>query len=125
MRTRLIAPFDAVVVRGDLSQSLGSPVQRGDVLFEVAPLDGYRIILEIDERNISDTSIGQRGHLTLSALPRQPLPLIVERLTPVATAEESLTPWNFSSLRRSWRSCLALGSTVGALGTALDSWVNR
>jgi hypothetical protein len=57
------------------------------VLFEVAPLDGYRIILEVDERNIADTAVGQRGHLTLSALPGQPLPLIVERLTPVAIAE--------------------------------------
>ncbi len=88
LRTRLIAPFDGIVVRGDLSQSLGSPISRGDVLFEVAQLDGYRIILEVDERNISDIAVGQRGHLTLSALPRQPLPLVVERLTPVAIAED-------------------------------------
>ena len=31
---------------------------------------------------------GQRGRLTLSALPGQPLPLGVERVTPVATAED-------------------------------------
>lgn len=88
LRTRLVAPFDGIVVRGDLSQSLGSPIERGDVLFEVAPLDGYRIILEVDERNISDVAVGQLGRLTLSALPRKPLPLVVERLTPVATAED-------------------------------------
>ena len=34
-RTRIEAPFDGVVIRGDLSQSLGSPVQRGDVLLTV------------------------------------------------------------------------------------------
>ncbi len=88
LRTRLVAPFDGIVVRGDLSQSMGSPVERGDVLFEVAPLDGFRIILEVDERDISDAAVGQRGHLTLSALPGKPLPLVVERVTPVATAED-------------------------------------
>ena len=88
LRTRLFVPFDGVVVRGDLSQSLGSPVERGDVLFEVAPLEGYRIILEVDERDVSDVAPGQRGRLTLSALPGQPLPLAVERITPVAAAAD-------------------------------------
>ena len=47
-RARLVAPFDGFIVVGDLSQSLGSPVERGDVLFEVAPLDGFRVVLEVD-----------------------------------------------------------------------------
>ncbi len=88
LRTRLIAPFGGIVVRGDLSQSMGSPVERGDVLFELAPVEGFRIILEVDERDISEVAVGQRGYLTLSALPGQPLPLLVERITPVATADD-------------------------------------
>ncbi len=88
LRTRLIAPFDGILVRGDLSQSLGSPVTKGDVLFEVATLDGYRIILEVDERDITNAAVGQRGHLTLSALPGKSLPFAVERVTPVASAED-------------------------------------
>ncbi|MGI9590070.1 MAG: HlyD family efflux transporter periplasmic adaptor subunit [Myxococcota bacterium] len=87
-RTRLVAPFDGVVVEGDLTQSLGSPVSKGDVLFEVAPLDGYRIILLIDERDVSDVQAGGRGRLALSATPGRPLPFTVERVTPVATADE-------------------------------------
>ena len=47
-RMRLTAPFSGVVVSGDLSQSLGSPVEHGQVLFEVAPLDAYRVILEVE-----------------------------------------------------------------------------
>jgi RND family efflux transporter MFP subunit len=88
-RTRLIAPFDGVVVRGDLSQSLGAPVEKGDVLFEIAPLDGYRIVLEVDERDIGHVEPGQRGELALSALPGEPRPLRVERVTPVSSAEGS------------------------------------
>jgi RND family efflux transporter MFP subunit len=85
-RTALAAPFDGVVIRGDLSQSLGSPVQKGDVLFEVAPSEGYRIILEVDERDVADVVPGQAGRLALSALPGQALSLTVDRVTPVATA---------------------------------------
>jgi multidrug efflux pump subunit AcrA (membrane-fusion protein) len=87
-RTRLVAPFDGIVVAGDLSRALGSPVAKGDVLFEIAPLDGYRIILEVDERDVAQVAEGQAGELALTALPGEALPLVVERVTPVATAED-------------------------------------
>jgi multidrug efflux pump subunit AcrA (membrane-fusion protein) len=87
-RTRLVAPFDGVIVSGDLSQSLGSPVEKGAVLFQVAPLEGYRIILKVDEREIAGLAVGQPGRLALSALPGRSLPFTLERITPVAVAEE-------------------------------------
>jgi multidrug resistance efflux pump len=87
-RTSVVAPFDGVVLEGDLDGSLGSPVEQGAVLFELAPLDGYRIIVEVDERDIADVAVGQPGRLALSALPGRPLPLVVERITPIATSEE-------------------------------------
>ncbi len=87
-RTRLVAPFDGIVVKGDLSQSLGSPVERGELLFELAPLDGYRIILEVDQRDIAEPAPGQRGQLALTALPGQALPFTVARITPVSIAED-------------------------------------
>jgi len=86
-RTRLFAPFDGVVVKGDLSQLLGSPVERGEVLFEVALLNGYRIILNVDERDIAAVSPQKTGMLTLSALPHQQLALTVERITPVTVTD--------------------------------------
>jgi len=87
-RTKLIAPFDGVVVNGDLSQSLGAPVERGEVLFEVAPLDGYRIILEVDERDVSQIAVGQRGQLALTGLPGATLLMVVEKITPVSSTDE-------------------------------------
>jgi multidrug efflux pump subunit AcrA (membrane-fusion protein) len=87
-RTRLSAPFAGVVVSGDLSQSLGAPVSRGDVLFEIAPLDSYRVILKVDERDIGALAVGQQGHLALAGLPGEPLPIRVQKITPVAEAEE-------------------------------------
>ena len=87
-RTRLIAPFDGVVVSGDLSQSLGAPVERGQVLFEVAPLDAYRVVLQVDEREIAHLAMGQRGHLVLTGFPTDWLPFTVEKITPISTARE-------------------------------------
>ena len=87
-RTQVIAPFDGIVLEGDLERSLGSPVERGSVLFEIAPLDGYRIIVEVDGRDIADVAVGQTGRLTLSALPDQPMSLLVERVTPISTTRD-------------------------------------
>lgn len=86
--TKVLAPFDGIVVSGDLTQSLGSPVEKGKVLFEIAPLDSYRVVLEVDERDIPDVEVGQRGHVLLSAFPSEPLDLTVKKLTPVSTARE-------------------------------------
>jgi RND family efflux transporter MFP subunit len=87
-RTRIAAPFDAIVVKGDLSQSLGAPVERGNVLFELAPLDSYRVIMKVDERDITEVAVGQGGTLALSSMPHDPLPLQVEKITPVSVIEE-------------------------------------
>jgi RND family efflux transporter MFP subunit len=87
-RTRILAPFDAIVVKGDLSQSLGAPVERGNVLFELAPLDAYRVIMKVDERDITNVAVGQGGNLALSSMPHDALPLVVEKITPVSVVEE-------------------------------------
>lgn len=88
LRTRLLAPFDAVVVKGDLTQSLGAPVERGSVLFELAPLDSYRIIMKVDERDITDIAVKQLGHLVLSSLPQHEIPLVVDKITPVSVTDQ-------------------------------------
>jgi RND family efflux transporter MFP subunit len=87
-RARLSAPFDGVVVFGDLSQLLGSPVEQGKVLFEVAPLDAYRVVLNVDERDIAQLRAGQRGELALSGMPYDVLSFKVRQVTPISTPQE-------------------------------------
>jgi RND family efflux transporter MFP subunit len=87
-RTQLSAPISGVIVKGDLSQSLGSPVEQGEVLFEIAPLDEYRIILHVDERDIMDVAEGQQGQLALTAMAGETLPFSVSRITPVSSQEQ-------------------------------------
>ncbi|HXL75473.1 MAG TPA: efflux RND transporter periplasmic adaptor subunit, partial [Burkholderiales bacterium] len=87
-RATLAAPFDGIVVSGDLSQLLGSPVEQGKVLFQIAPLDAYRVILEVDERDIAHVRVGQQGELALSGMPARPMHFALKQITPVSTAQD-------------------------------------
>ncbi|MGD2171230.1 MAG: HlyD family efflux transporter periplasmic adaptor subunit [Gammaproteobacteria bacterium] len=87
-RTQVAAPFNGIIVSGDLSQRLGSPVNRGDVLLKIAPLDAYRVVLQVDEHQIADVKPGQVGQLVLKALPQNQFPFVIEKITPVSEAME-------------------------------------
>lgn len=87
-RTQIAAPFDGVVVSGDMHQSLGSAVRRGQVLFEVAPLNAYRVVLDVDEADITFLQLHQTGALTLTSIPGEAFPLRITQITPVALAKE-------------------------------------
>ena len=87
-RARIMAPFDGTVVAGDLSQMLGSPVEKGKTLFEIAPLDAYRLIVHVDERDMRYIAAGQKGSVALAGMPWNPLPFVLTKITPVTVAEE-------------------------------------
>ena len=86
-RTRVEAPFDGVLVAGDWSQAIGSPIEQGKMLFTLAPLTGYRVVLKVDERDVRDVAPGQHGALVLSGMAAERLPFVVRQIS-VATAEE-------------------------------------
>ena len=87
-RVQITAPFDALVVQGDLFQSIGAPVRQGDTLLTLATTDHYRVIVEIDESDIARVRAGQPGQLVVSSLPWEHQNLVVERITPLARAVE-------------------------------------
>ena len=86
-RASIVAPFDGVLVSGDLSQLLGAPVEKGHTLFELAPLDDYRVILKVPERAIREVQPGQRGVIVLSGRSSEKIPFTVENIG-VAVAED-------------------------------------
>lgn len=87
-RAAIVAPFDGVVVSGDLSQLHGAPLEVGKLLYEVAPLDAYRVVMQVDERDVAELQSGQRGQLAITGLPHDTLDFTVSQLTPVATAQD-------------------------------------
>ncbi len=87
-RNNVTAPFSGIVVSGDLSQSIGAPVEKGEQLFEIAPLGDYRVALNVDDHDVSKLKIGQTGSLRLMGLPYDQLPMSISRITPVASAKD-------------------------------------
>ncbi|MCT4607923.1 MAG: HlyD family efflux transporter periplasmic adaptor subunit [Pelagimonas sp.] len=87
-RTQLIAPFDALVQSGDLSQRIGSAVSRGEVLFELIPDDGYRLLVEVPDENIAFVGAQASGSLALAALPGRVFSFVVDRRLPVAEQKD-------------------------------------
>lgn len=89
-RTALLAPFEGVVISGDLSQRLGDAVARGEVLYEIAPLDDYTVEVLVDERDIDQVAPGQPGWLALSAFPEAPVEIRVSQVLPVSSQKDGL-----------------------------------
>lgn len=87
-RAKITSPFDGVVISGDLSQLIGSPVEQGKKLFEIAPLHTYRIILQVDERELRHVSLDQPGKLVITGIAGEPMPFLVNQITPVASAQD-------------------------------------
>ena len=87
-RAVLSAPFDGLVATGDLSQKVGTPVTRGDQLFKVTPLDGYRVVLSVPESRIAGVEGGQAGQVRFAAFPERNWPVTVESITPVTEVRD-------------------------------------
>ncbi|WGH77169.1 HlyD family efflux transporter periplasmic adaptor subunit [Jannaschia ovalis] len=87
-RSVLRAPFDALVIEGDFSQSLGVAVRLGQEMFRLAPLDAYRVAIEVEERDLDELRVGQEGLLVLAPLPDQRFPFEVTQITPRMIAED-------------------------------------
>jgi len=85
------APFDGLVVSGDLSQRLGGAVSHGESLFEVSPVSAYRVKLLVKESRIADLQLGQAGVVYLSALPEYPFAFNVDNISPVTEYQDGST----------------------------------
>lgn len=97
-RTQIAAPYDGLIVSGDLNQSLGTSLKRGQVLFEVSPLNAYRVVIEVDETEIAGVAVGQKGNLALTSLPGQTFPFTVNHLTPVTLSKDGRSYFRVEAL---------------------------
>lgn len=96
-RAVLRAPFDGLIISGDLSQDVGGSVERGAVLFEIAPDDGYRVALDVDEARLGDVRVGAAGVVVLTALPETGVAFRVERFTPVAALVDGRNTFRYEA----------------------------
>lgn len=132
-RGRLVAPFDAIVIQGDWSQSAGAPVRQGDALLTLATQGRLRIVVEVDEVDIKRVRVGQSGTLALSGWAFRDEPLVVERISPMAKASHGRNVFEVEArlarvvgeLRPGLvgRGALSAGRTPWLWSTARDAWL--
>lgn len=84
----ITSPISGKLISEDLSRHLRRPVKMGEVLFEVAPVESLRAVLEIPEDQIAEVRVGDRGELATLAYPEKRIGFTVDRIFPVAEVVE-------------------------------------
>ncbi len=87
-RAEIKAPFDGVVVEGDLRERLAAPVQKGDGLIKMARIEDLYLVVEVSERDVQEIAEGAAGRAAFASVPGRRFNFIVEKIEPVARAKE-------------------------------------
>jgi biotin carboxyl carrier protein len=77
-------PSKGIVLSGDLKEKVGGPVQKGQRLFRIAPLDSLRAELHVPDDEIHNIKEGQTGKLAAASHPGRHVSFTVERINPTA-----------------------------------------
>lgn len=78
------SPVDGIVVAGTLNWAEGAPLEIGEALFEIAPLDQMVVEVAVPDSEISHVREAQSVHIRLEALPDSDQTLQLERIHPRA-----------------------------------------
>ncbi|MCU0793040.1 MAG: efflux RND transporter periplasmic adaptor subunit [Opitutaceae bacterium] len=86
-RSEMRAPFDGVVVDGDLRERIGAPVRPGDVLMKVSRLEGLYVEMRVPERDIDLIADSKTAEIAFAARPEDTFAVDIERIEPAAQVE--------------------------------------
>lgn len=89
-QTKVSAPITGTVIDGDWIQQIGTPVEDGKELFQIASQDAYKVILHVADKDIHFIKKDQNGILKLTGLPDQTFPIRITRITPVASVQNNV-----------------------------------
>ena len=78
------SPIDGMVVSGDWKQSEGTPLTKGETMFEVAPLDEMVVEISISEEDLIHVRETMRVDFYLHAIPNERITAKIEQIHPKA-----------------------------------------
>ncbi len=87
-RSQIRAPFEGVIVEGDLMENIGSPVEQGQVLFKLARIDRLYAELEVNEQDVHELTPQMQGRIALASRPQETYAIRLWRMEPVAVPKE-------------------------------------
>lgn len=82
------SPIDGVIVSGDLEKAEGAPVETGQTLYEVGPIDIFSAEIEVSERDIRFLKVGQDAIIRFNAVPLETFCGKIERIYPKAEVRD-------------------------------------
>lgn len=83
------SPVEGVVVTGDHREAEGVPLEMGQTLFEIAPLDAMTVEVGIPEEDIRHVSEGMSVRIQMDAAPDMVLSARIRRIHPRAEIRDS------------------------------------
>ncbi|QDV44673.1 hypothetical protein Enr13x_45410 [Stieleria neptunia] len=83
-RLNVSSPIDGVIVLGDLNRSIGAPLETGQAVLEIAPLDEMLVELEIPEYEIGYVDRGTLVRVRLTAAEGDPIEQPIDTVYPSA-----------------------------------------
>ena len=90
-QSAITAPFDGVVIEGDLKKRIGAPVHQGDVLFRIARTDQFYVECQVAESDVRELEAGGTGEIAFASQPKLTFPVRIRQIDPVAEAKPTGT----------------------------------
>ena len=82
------APFEGVVVEGDLRERIAAPVKQGDALYKVAKTDALYVEAEVNERDVKEIVGSSKGEVAFVTQPKLKFPASVLIVQPAAVTKK-------------------------------------
>jgi len=89
-RSKITAPFDGVLIEGDLREREGAPVDQGEVLMKFSRLDGLFLEIELPERDIDLLDGSNLGKVEFASRPDVKFPIKIVQIEPSAIPGQGL-----------------------------------
>lgn len=83
------SPVDGIIVTGDLKETEGVPLETGQTLFEIAPLDRMVIEAAIPEEDIRHVRKGMEVRLILDSMPSELITATISKVHPRAELRDN------------------------------------
>lgn len=87
-RAEIRAPFDGVIVEGDLREKIGAPVRPGDILLKVSQLKNLYVEMRVSERDIDQIAQSRTAEVAFASRPEDTFAVNIERIEPEALADK-------------------------------------
>jgi multidrug resistance efflux pump len=80
----ILAPYEGVVIEGDLLEKTGSPVKQGEILLKIGRIKDIYAEAKVSEAEIQNIAVGSYGQIALASRPQDQLDVFVKLIEPSA-----------------------------------------